>query len=553
MAQAESARGWERSVRTLDLLLWLWRLLASAQFAVALIGFLAFVGLLSVLLPQVPEAIRDNPSAVDAWLESERGDFGVFTDALYRVGLFTVIDAWWFLTGLGLLAVSVVVYTLDRSLATWRNVTRPQERLPDSFFDRAANRIVFAPPAEGAARLADVLRRRRFRVHAFASEGATYLFADRFAWAQLGGFASHAAVVVLLAGGLVSHFGGFTQDLLIAEGTTSPVFAVSHPEQMLVQLDDTIARFDAEGSPTDYRSELVIYQGGREVARGTATVNDPFSYNGYRFHQAGYLGDGAALRVRDVSTGNTAYTESLLLEDPAPAPSVRVTDAQGAVLLDDVIVPTDFVERAQGTVLTLPGAGRTYWVGIGAVAEDVWQMIVYDPSDESTRFVLAEGASETTADGLTWTFEQAAGVPSTVTEAIPGDGSQQLVMMSRTPEGTPYLTLLGPVDGRALTLYPNEPVRAGDREYVFEGRREFAGIEVRKDPGANFIWAGAGLLILGLLVTFYVPRLRLWGRVRGDEAVVASLAERSGIFHDEARRLVKELGVEAKREGEANA
>jgi cytochrome c biogenesis protein ResB len=297
----------------------------------------------------------------------------------------------------------------------------------------------------------------------------------------------------------------------------------------------------------------VIYQGGREVARGTATVNDPFSYNGYRFHQAGYLGDGAALRVRDVSTGNTAYTESLLLEDPAPAPSVRVTDAQGAVLLDDVIVPTDFVERAQGTVLTLPGAGRTYWVGIGAVAEDVWQMIVYDPSDESTRFVLAEGASETTADGLTWTFEQAAGVPSTVTEAIPGDGSQQLVMMSRTPEGTPYLTLLGPVDGRALTLYPNEPVRAGDREYVFEGRREFAGIEVRKDPGANFIWAGAGLLILGLLVTFYVPRLRLWGRVRGDEAVVASLAERSGIFHDEARRLVKELGVEAKREGEANA
>jgi len=140
-----------------------------------------------------------------------------------------------------------------------------------------------------------------------------------------------------------------------------------------------------------------------------------------------------------------------------------------------------------------------------------------------------------------------------VTEGIPGDGAQQLVMMAKTPEGTPYLTVLGPVDGRALTLYPNEPVRIGDRDYVFEGRREFAGIEVRKDPGANFIWAGAGLLMLGLLVTFYVPRLRLWGRVRDDEAVVASLAERSGIFHDEGRRLVKELGVEVRREGEANA
>lgn len=553
MAQAESARGWERSVRTLDLLVWLWRLLASAQFAVALIGLLAIVGLLSVLLPQVPEAIRDNPAAVDAWLEAHRGDFGVFTNALYRVGLFTVIDAWWFLTAIGLLAVSVVVYMLDRSVATWRNVTQPRERLPDSFFERAANRIAFAPPAEGAARLEELLRRRRFRVRAFASDGATYLFADRFAWAQLGGFASHAAVIVLLAGGLISHFGGFTQDLLIAEGTTSPVFPVSHPEQMLVQVDDTIARFDAEGSPIDYRSNLVIYQDGHEVARGTATVNDPFSYNGYRFHQAGYFGDGAALRVTDASTGDTQYKETLALQDPAPAPSVRVTDAQGTVLLDDVIVPTDFVESAQGTVLALPDVGRRYWVGTGAAGEDVWQMIVYDPSDESTRFVVAEGASQMTADGLTWTFKQASGVPSTVTEGIPGDGAQQLVMMAKTPEGTPYLTVLGPVDGRALTLYPNEPVRIGARDYVFEGRREFAGIEVRKDPGANFIWVGAGLLMLGLLVTFYVPRLRLWGRVRDDEAVVASLAERSGAFHDEARRLVKELGVEAKREGEANA
>ena len=553
MAQAESTRGYERPARTVDLLVWLWRLLASPQFAVALIGLLAVVGLLFTLIPQVPPAVRDNPAAIDAWLEAQRGDFGIFTDVLYRVGLFTVIDAWWFLTTLGLLALSVVVYTFDRSLATWRNVTQPKELLPDSFFDRAANRIAFAPPAEGAPRLEGLLRRRRFRVRSFAAEGTTYLFADRFAWAQLGGFASHLAVIVLLAGGLVSHFRGFTQDLLIAEGTASPVFPVSHPDQMLVQVDDAIARFDAEGSPIDFRSSLVIYQDGHEVARGTATVNDPFSYNGYRFHQAGYFGDGAALRVTDASTGDTQYRESLVLRDPAPAPSVRVANAQGTVLLDDVIVPTDFVENAQGTLVTLPGTDRQYWVGIGGAGGDAWQMIVYDPNDESTRFVLAEGASRTTADGLTWTFEQASGVPSTVTEAIPGDGAQQLVMMAKTPEGTPYLTVLGPVDGRVLTLYPNEPVRIGERDYVFEGRREFTGIEVRKDPGANFIWIGAGLLILGLLVTFYVPRLRLWGRVRGDEAVLASLAERRGVFQDEARRLLKELDVAARREGETNA
>ena len=553
MAQAEGARGWERSARTVDLVVWLWRLLASAQFAVALIGFLAVAGLLAVVLPQMPEAVRDNPAAVDAWLDSKRGGYGVFTDPFHRVGLFTVIDAWWFLMGLGLLAVSVVVYSADRFVTTWRNVTRPRERVPDSFFDRAANRAAFETQGAGAAaRLEGLLRRHRFRVRAATAGDATYLFADRFAWAQLGGFASHIAVVLLLAGGLVSHFRGFEQDLLIAEGTTSPVFAVSHPGQMLVEVQDAVASFDEEGSPTDFRSELVIFRNGREVARGKTTVNDPLSYNGYRFHQAGYLGDGAALRVTNATTGNAEYAQVLALDQPAAAPRIVVSDAQGNVLLDDTIVPTDLIEGALGTLLTVPGSGQQFWVGIAQAGEDDWRVAVYGPEAEDVRLVLAEGESQA-ADGLEWTFAQAVGLPSLLTTGIPGDGEEGLVMMARTPEGEPYLTVLGPVDGRALTLYPDEPVRIGDREYLFEGRREFAGIEVRKDPGVNLIWVGAGLLLAGLLVTFYVPRLRLWARVRGNETVLASLAERSGVFQSEARRIKRELDVEeTKRGGEAN-
>lgn len=552
MAQAEGARGWERSARPVDLLIWLWRLLASAQFAVALIGFLAIAGLLAVVLPQMPDTVRNNPAAVDAWLVGKEGSYGVFTETFHRLGLFTVVYSWWFLTGLGLLALSVVVYSADRFVLTWRNVTQPLERVPDSFFDRAANRVVLETPAAGSAPLERVLRRHRFRVRAATADGATYLFADRFAWAQLGGFASHLAVILLLGGGLVSHFRGFEQDLFIAEGTTSPVFAVSHPDQMLVELQDAVAAFDAEGSPTDFRSELVIYQDGREVKRGVATVNDPLAYNGYRFHQAGYVGDGAALRVTDAASGDTIYSEVLALDQPAAAPRVLVRNAGGAVLLDDTIVPTDLVEGALGTLVSVPGSGRSFWVGIVQAEEDDWRMAVYDPSATDVRFVLGEGESQT-ADGLEWTFSQAVALPAVLTDGIPGDGDTGLVMMARSPEGGPYLTVLGPVDGRALTLYPDEPVRIGDREYVFDGRREFAGIEVRKDPGVNFIWAGVGLLLAGLLVTFYIPRLRLWARVGGNETVLASLAERSGVFRSEARRITRELDLEkTKRGGEAN-
>ena len=549
MARAETAHSWPRAVRTADLFVWLWRLLASAQLAVALTGFLALAGLLAVVFPQIPFPMRDSPVAVDAWLEAQKGKFGPFTEPMHRVGLFSVVETWWFLAGLSLLAVSVCVYTADRFLDIWRNVTKPRELAPDSFFDRAANRLALATPADGAARLEAVLRRRRFQVRSFARGEVTYLFADRFAWARLGTFVSHLALALFLAGGLISKVDGYTNALLIAEGTTSPIFPVSHPDQIQVEVVDAVGTFDEQGVPTDYRSELVLYQDGREVKRGVVTVNQPLSYDGYRFHQAGYLGEGAAVRVRDVASGNTIYSEALALEELVPAPSIVVRDSEGTVLLDDVIAPTDFVGEASGTLVTVPGSGRQFWVGVTQDAQEQWNLVVYEPGAGDARLALPAGASRT-ADGLEWTFVEATGLPSLVVDGLPGDDPQSLVVLSETPGGAPYLTVLGAVDARALTLYPNQPVRIDDKEYLFEGRREFAGIEVRRDPGANFIWVAAGLLLAGLLMSFYVPRLRLWARIRSDETVVAGPAERSGAFQSEAKRLMRELGVtESEREG----
>ncbi len=66
MAGAETAQDWSRLARSLDRLLPVWRLLSSGGFALALIGFLALAGLLSIVLPQVPAPIRDSPAAVEA-------------------------------------------------------------------------------------------------------------------------------------------------------------------------------------------------------------------------------------------------------------------------------------------------------------------------------------------------------------------------------------------------------------------------------------------------------------------------------------------------------
>ncbi|MEX1254021.1 MAG: cytochrome c biogenesis protein ResB [Dehalococcoidia bacterium] len=554
MARAEAPQraglrfGW----RGVDPLLPIWRLLTSVRFALALLGFLAVAGLLSIVLPQVPAPMRGNEAAISAWLEVQKGTFGPFTEPFYRLGLFNVFSARWFLGGLAVLVISVCVCTANRFAPTWRNVTRPQERVPDGFFDRAATNRASLPAVEnGADRLEATLRARRFRVKRFEEAGATYLFADRFAWAQLATFVSHLALIMFLAGGLISRVGGYTNALFVAEGTTSPIFAVSHPSQMQVEVVDAVGKFDAAGTPLDYRTELVIYQGGREVARGVTTVNSPMSYGGYRFHQAGYFGEGAGLRVQDASTGNTVYHEVLALEQLVPAAAIQVRDSQGRLLLDDVIVPTDFIDDASGTVITVPGDGSQFWVGLRPDAEqETWQMLVYPPDDVKASTLVPAGGTRSVA-GLSFTFLEPTGLPSLSAPGLADDPDQSLVVMSQTPEGTPYLTALGPVDGQALTLYPEQPVEIEGRIYTFEGRREFAGVEVRRDPGVNFIWVAAGLLLAGLMVTFYVPRLRLWARVRGGETSLAGLAEKSGAFQGEARQLAEALGTQVvSEEGE---
>jgi cytochrome c biogenesis protein ResB len=66
---------------------------------------------------------------------------------------------------------------------------------------------------------------------------------------------------------------------------------------------------------------------------------------------------------------------------------------------------------------------------------------------------------------------------------------------------------------------------------------------VKRDSGAWFIWIATGLLVGGLALTFYVPRRRLWLKLTDTETRVAALAEKSGGFPGEMRKLANRLGV----------
>jgi cytochrome c biogenesis protein len=81
--------------------------------------------------------------------------------------------------------------------------------------------------------------------------------------------------------------------------------------------------------------------------------------------------------------------------------------------------------------------------------------------------------------------------------------------------------------------------------YTFERTRQFTGLIVAQDPGANFVWVGSALLVIGLFLVFFFPHRRIWVRVRktagGSEILCASTMKRDVAFKPQFNQLVTDI------------
>jgi len=115
------------------------------------------------------------------------------------------------------------------------------------------------------------------------------------------------------------------------------------------------------------------------------------------------------------------------------------------------------------------------------------------------------------------------------------------------PSGPPLLTISG-LKAQVVTLRPGEGAEISGYRYTFLGQREFAGITVRRDRSDYLVWAGALLIVLGLIATFWVPRRRFWARITQARASFAGQAPSHAKYTRELRVLAQAAGAKLPEE-----
>jgi cytochrome c biogenesis protein len=471
--------GWSR---------WAWRQLTSMRTALLLLLLLAIAAMPGSVLPQR----RIDPGRVQTYFEQHR----TLAPWLDRIGGFDVYASAWFSAIYLLLFISLVGCVLPRS-RQHAAATRARPPRTPSRLDRMPAHLRIESgldPDQALAVAREVLRGNRFRIAEYQDEhgagrgpGGRSLAGERGHLAETGNLAFHLALLgVLVAVAAGSMFGWSGQAIVVSGGNFANVltsYASFHGGTRVdsgdlppfaLTLDDLQVRFEHQaggsqfGAPRDFRGTVTVRQTPQAQPRRTVLrVNQPLTLDGARVFLVGN-GYAARVTVRNGS-GEVAYTGAV---------PMLVTDGMytstGAIK-----VPDGLSSQVGFAALLLPTAAQRDGRPISAF-----------PDADNPRLLLRAWSGDLGLDG---------GVPQSVYVL---DTSR---MTPVTQDGRPIGAMLAP--GQTATL-------PGDLGSItFEGVTRYAALDIRYDPSKGWALGSALLALLGLVLSLFVRRRRVWVRV----------------------------------------
>ncbi|HMO80243.1 MAG TPA: cytochrome c biogenesis protein ResB [Pyrinomonadaceae bacterium] len=357
-------------------------LLSSVRLGVVLLCILVVLSMIGMLI------VQQNVNGFDAYFASltpaERYVYA-------RLGFFDIYHSWYFNFLLLFLSLNIVLASLERFPSAWSYIVKPKltatkEWLLSRKYNSRASADI-GDVSEVAETVSKVLKEHGFSSRTSATtmmsyatdadgnrdydrmekEDAIVVFGQRGKWNRLGAYIVHVSLLTLFLGHFVALQTGFDADVRMVPGDASDQiqmirFDLDKKEKFNVQLPFTITCTDIEqklidprGSISvtntlDWRTQIRIDDPEYGVTTADVSMNNPFSYRGFRFFQAEASRIGYARSiVLDIESQEGGGTESYRI----PRLGSVTTDA-GMVIEYDEFLP-DFVFGPDGRPDTRSG------------------------------------------------------------------------------------------------------------------------------------------------------------------------------------------------------
>ncbi len=281
-----------------------WNIFKSVKLAVFLLITLAIVAIVGTLIPQGEESIgfvmRLRPET-----------FRIFS----VLGLFDVYHTLWFRAILGLLALNLVVCSIDRLPKAWKRMkARPPVDMKRPFEDlNEDNVLVLKGKMELISkRVKGFLQKIAKDIRSKSTDTGCFFYFEEGRYSHLGVYIVHLSIIIILLGGIIGSIWGFEGYMNILEGEKRDVVRLIRRVKPLrlgfyVRCDRFLVDYYKNGMPKEYMSELTFITGQKEVKR-QVRVNHPVKFRGITFYQASYgvsIGDSSCIKIINRLSGKS--------------------------------------------------------------------------------------------------------------------------------------------------------------------------------------------------------------------------------------------------------
>jgi cytochrome c biogenesis protein len=432
----------------------LWNMFSSMKLTLTLLIILAITSIFGTLIPQQQEAVRFAQG---------------LSPGLFRffevLGLFDLYHSLWFRTIIGLLALNLVICSLNRLPATlklFQAHSRPDRSKPFENLPPERSFLAEGGIEDVGNRVANFLKKRYREVKIKSTAEKNSLYAERGRYSYFGVYLVHLSILIILTGGIIGSLFGFAAYVNILEGDTIDSVVLRRNMTPIklgfsVHCEDFSVEYYDNGSPKEFRSDLDFLVEGKLAKKGSLLMNHPITFGGITFYQSSYGFIPGKVHLRIQKEGNDIKESIIQVETgetfslPGSESQIQVVDA--VLNLNEMMGPAALIS-------------------------------VKSKEGEEMRF---------------WVFQDIERLRKQYPEA-----------MLRAPRMNPssfepYTFFLQNLDSRSYT-----------------------GLQANKDPGVSLVWLGCFVMVAGFFMTFFTSHRKIWVRIsRSKEEAKISVAGRT--------------------------